>query len=216
MQTATLYTLKSKVITVYDDKTLRYLDRAEDVSPLYIEGGSPVFTDKALFKETYLPLHHVCKSFRVSRGCSEIRPPGPWQRYDSKKDWKTGDDINTYHHLFAVEPELEGILWHVFNEEKVAGKISKLEHEKRIETGKFEKCLESLTQTRQEKSKLEEKLNDALSTNASLNDRYLSTNDELFDLRRRVHNFCEYNVFKRLWIALRNDLTPFIAKDIDL
>jgi predicted nuclease with TOPRIM domain len=136
--------------------------------------------------------------------------------YDTPKDLETYDTVDTYHHLFAVEPELEGILWHVFNEEKVAGKISKLEHEKKVATGKLEKCLESLTQTRQEKSKLEENLKDALSTNASLNDRYLSTNDELFDLRWKVNNFCEYNVFKRLWITFRNDLTPFIAKDIDL
>jgi hypothetical protein len=206
MQTATLYTLKSKVIPVYDDKTLRYLDYSKDVTPLYIEGGHTMFIPSSI-KET-IPLHPVWKSFRVPRGCSEIRPPEPWQRYDSVKDWETEDDINTYHHLFAVEPELEGILWHVFYEEKVAGKISKLEHEKKVETGKLEKCLESLTQTRQEKSKLEEKLNDALSTNAPLNDRYLSTNDKLFDLRWRVHNFCEYNVFKRLWVAFRNDLTP--------
>jgi len=152
----------------------------------------------------------------VTQGIPGISPPGPWKRYDSRKDIETYDTINTYHHLFAVEPELEGILWHVFNEEKVAGKISKLEHEKKVEAGKLEKSLESLTQTRQEKSKLEEKLNDALSTNASLNERLLSAEDELFDLRWRVHNFCEYNVFKRLWIAFRNDLTPFIAKDIDL
>ena len=208
MQTATLYTLKSKVIPVYDDKTLRYLDRAEDVSPLYLEGGHTIFTDKVLFKETYLPLHHVCKSFRVTRGIPGISPPGPWKLYDTHKDLETYDTVDTYHHLFAVEPELEGILWHVFNEEKVAGKISKLEHEKKVETGKLEKCLESLTQTRQEKSKLEEKLNDALSTNASLKAEYLSTKDELFDLRWRVNNFREYNVFKRLWIAFRNGLTP--------
>jgi hypothetical protein len=207
MQTATLYTLQSKVIPVYDDKTLRYLDRSEDVTPLYIEGGSPVFTPSPI-KETILPLHHVCKSFRVSRGCSEIRPPEPWKLYDSEKDWKTGDDINTYHHLFAVEPELERILWHVFNEEKVAGKISKLEHEKKVETGKLEMCLEILTQTRQEKSKLGEKLNDALNTNASLNERLLSAEGELFVIRRRVHKYCQYNVFRRLWVAFRNDLTP--------
>lgn len=207
MQNATLYTLKSKVIPVYDDKTLRYLDRPEDVTPLYIEGGSPVFIPSSI-KETILPLHHVCKSFRVTQGIPGISPPGPWQRYDSRKDMGTRDTVDTYHHLFAVEPELEGILWHVFNEEKVAGKISILEHEKRTETGKFEECLESLTQTRQEKSKLEEKLKDALNTNASLNERLLSAEDELFDLRWRVHNFCKYNVFKRLWIAFRNDLTP--------
>ena len=202
MQTATLYTLQSKVIPVHNHESVRYM--TEEVSPLRVEGGPPLYIPSYL-KETYLPLHHVCKSFRV---CSGIRPPGPWKLYDTHRDLETYDTVDTYHHLFAVEPELEGILWHVFNEEKVAGKISKLEHEKRIETGKFEKCLESLTQTRQEKSKLEEKLNDALSTNASLNDRYLSTNDELFDLRCRVNNFCEYNVFKRLWIAFRNELTP--------
>jgi hypothetical protein len=136
--------------------------------------------------------------------------------YDTHKDLETYDTVDTYHHLFAVEPELEGILWHVFNEEKVAGKISKLEHENRVGTDKLNKCHEDLIQTKQEKSKLEEKLNDALSTNASLEAEYLSTKGELFDLRWRVHNFCKYNVFKRLWIAFRNDLTPFIAKDIDL
>jgi hypothetical protein len=179
----------------------------EEVSPLRVEGGPPLYIPSSL-KETHLPLHHVCKSFRVSQGCHGISPPGPWKLYDTHKDLKTYDTVDTYHHLFAVEPELEGILWHVFNEEKVAGKISKLEHEKKVETDKSNRYYKDLTETKQEKSKLEEKLKDALNTNASLNERLLSAEDELFDLRWRVHNFCEYNVFKRLWVAFRNDLTP--------
>jgi hypothetical protein len=179
----------------------------EEVSPLRVEGGPPLYIPSYL-KETYLPLHHVCKSFRITQGIPGISPPGPWKLYDTHKDLETYDTVDTYHHLFAVEPELESILWHVFNGEKVAGKISKLEHEKQVETGKLEKCLESLTQTRQEKSKLEEKLNDALNTNASLNERLLSAEGELFVIRRRVHKYCQYNVFRRLWIAFRNDLTP--------
>jgi|LakMenEpi03Aug12_release.lakeMendotaPanAssembly.Ray.scaffolds.fasta_scaffold675816_2 hypothetical protein len=194
MQTATLYTLQSKVVPVYNDKILRYLDRVEDVTPLYIEGEHTVFTDKALFKETYLPLHHVWKSFRVSRGCSEIRPPGPWQRYDSGKDWKTGDDINTYHHLFAVEPELEGILWHVFNEEKVAGKISKLEHEKRIETDKSNRYYKDLTEAKNKNAELQRELD--------------LTRKDYLQLGSSVDYFRRCNIFRRLWVAFRNDLTP--------
>jgi hypothetical protein len=193
MQTATLYTLQSKVVPVYNDKILRYLDRVEDVTPLYIEGGSPVFIPSSI-KETILPLHHVCKSFRVSRGCSEIRPPGPWQRYDSGKDWKTGDDINTYHHLFAVEPELEGILWHVFNEEKVAGKISKLEHEKRIETDKSNRYYKDLTEAKNKNAELQRELD--------------LTRKDYLQLGSSVDYFRRCNIFRRLWVAFRNDLTP--------
>jgi hypothetical protein len=104
MQTATLYTLQSKVIPVYDDKSIRYLGHVDDVSPLYIEGGHTVFTDKALFKETYLPLHHVCKSFSVPRGCPGITPPKPWKFFDSQEDRGSGEREDTYHHLFAVDP----------------------------------------------------------------------------------------------------------------
>jgi hypothetical protein len=193
MQTATLYTLQSKVIPVYDDKTLRYLDRAEDVTPLYIEGGSPVFIPSSI-KETILPLHHVCKSFRVSRGCSGISPPGPWQRYDSQKDWKTGDDINTYHHLFAVEPELESILWHVFNEEKVAGKISKLEHEKKVETDKSNRLYKDLTEAKNKNAELQRELD--------------LTRKDYLQLGSSVDYFRRCNIFRRLFLAFCNDLTP--------
>jgi hypothetical protein len=192
MQTATLYTLKSKVIPVYDDKTLRYLDYSKDVTPLYIEGGHTMFIPSSI-KET-IPLHPVWKSFRVPRGCSEIRPPEPWQRYDSVKDWETEDDINTYHHLFAVEPELEGILWHVFNEEKVAGKISKLEHEKRIETDKSNRYYKDLTEAKNKNAELQRELD--------------LTRKDYLQLGSSVDYFRRCNIFRRLWVAFRNDLTP--------
>jgi len=194
MQTATLYTLQSKVIPVYNDKYIRYMDRTEDVSPLYIEGGHTVFTDKVLFKEVYLPLHHVCKSFRVSQGCHGISPPGPWKWLDTEKDWKTKDNINTYHHLFAVEPELEGILWHVFNEEKVAGKISKLEHEKRVGTDKLNKCHADLTEAKNKNAELQRELD--------------LTRKDYLQLGSSVDYFRRCNVFRRLWVAFRNELTP--------
>ncbi len=202
MQTATLYTLQSKVIPVYNDKYIRYMDRTEDVSPLYIEGGHTVFTDKVLFKEVYLPLHHVCKSFRVSRGCSEIRPPGPWKLYDTHKDLETYDTVDTYHHLFAVEPELEGILWHVFNEEKAAGKISKLEHENRVGTDKLNKCHADLTEAKNKNAELQIELD--------------LTRKDYLQLGSSVDYFRRCNVFRRLWVAFRNELTPQIAKGIDL
>lgn len=194
MQTATLYTLQSKVIPVYDDKSIRYLGHVDDVSPLYIEGGHTVFTDKALFKETYLPLHHVCKSFSVPRGCPEITPPKPWKFFDSQEDRGSGEREDTYHHLFAVDPELEKILWHVFNGEKVSGKISKLEQEKAAEIDKFNKCYENLTETKRK--------------NAELHRKARFNHDELLQLRRRVHKFCQHNLFRRLWVAFRNDLVP--------
>lgn len=194
MQTATLYTLQSKVIPVYNDKYIRYMDRTEDVSPLYIEGGHTVFTDKVLFKEVYLPLHHVCKSFRVSQGCHGISPPGPWKWLDTEKDWKTKDNINTYHHLFAVEPELEGILWHVFNEEKVAGKISKLEHEKRVETDKSNRLYKDLTEAKNKNAELQRELD--------------LTRKDYLQLGSSVDYFRRCNVFRRLWVAFRNELTP--------
>ena len=201
MQTATLYTLQSKVIPVYDDKSMGYLSYVNDVSPLYIEGGHTVFTDKALFKETCLPLHQVCKSFSVPRGCPGIAPPKPWKFFDSQEDQGSGKREDTYHHLFAVDPELEKILWHVFNDKEASGKISKLEQEKKVVADKFDKA-------NQKCFKLEEKLKDVLSTNASLNERLLSTGDKLYELRRKVYTFCECNVFKRLWVAFRNDLVP--------
>ena len=201
MQTATLYTLQSKVIPVYDDKSIRYLSYDNDVSPLYIEGGHTVFTDKALFKETYLPLHHVYKSFSVPRGCPGITPPKPWEFLNSQEDRGSGEREDTYHHLFAVDPELEKIIRHVFNDKEASGKISKLGQEKKVVADKFDKA-------NQKCFKLEEKLKDVLSTNASLNERLLSTDDKLFELRRKVHTFCECNVFRRLWVAFRNDLVP--------
>jgi hypothetical protein len=191
MQTATLYTLQSKVIPVYNHEIVRYM--AEEVSPLRIEGGPPLYIPSYL-KETYLPLHHVCKSFRVSRGCSGISPPGPWQRYDSEEDWKTGDDINTYHHLFAVEPELEGILWHVFNGEKVAGKISKLEHEKKVETDKSNRLYKDLTEAKNKNAELQRELD--------------LTRKDYLQLGSSVDYFRRCNIFRRLWVAFRNDLTP--------
>ena len=201
MQTATLYTLQSKVIPVYDDESIRYLGHVDDVFPLYVEGGQTVFTNKALLKETYLPLHHVCKSFSVSREFPRITPPKPWEFLNSQEDLGSRFHEDIYHHLFAVDPELEKILRHVFNGEKVSEKIPKLEQEKVVEIDKFDKA-------NQKCFKLEEKLKDVLSTNASLNERLLSTDDKLYELRRKVHTFCECNVFKRLWVAFRNDLVP--------
>jgi hypothetical protein len=99
----------------------------------------------------------------------------------------------TQDHLFAVEPALKEILSAPFRGEW-ASKVSKLEKENLACNSK--------------NYELEEKLKDALSTNASLNARYISTREELFELRRRVHKFCTHNVFRRLWVAFRNDLTP--------
>jgi dynactin complex subunit len=99
----------------------------------------------------------------------------------------------TQDHLFAVEPALKEILSAPFRAEWEA-KTRKLEKENLAYNNK--------------NYELEKKLKDALSANASLNKRYLSTADEIFELRRRVHKFCEHNLFRRLWIAFRNDLTP--------
>jgi hypothetical protein len=127
-------------------------------------------------------------------GCPGISPPGPWQQYYSEKDWETKDTVNTYHHLFAVEPELESILWHVFNEEKVAGKISKLEHENRVGTDKLNKCHADLTEAKNKNAELQRELD--------------LTRKDYLQLGSSVDYFRRCNVFRRLWVAFRNELTP--------
>jgi len=179
MQTATIYTLDAKVVPVEScSSTVRTFPLDEPTLTYGVVGGGPL---RIPTSETIdLPLHHV-GSF------SKINFPGPLLNQSNKPHRQT------QYHLFAVEPALKEILSAPFRAEWAA-EVSKLE--------------EDTLAYKNINCKLEEKLNDALSTNASLNDRYLSTNDKLFDIRCRVHNFCEYNVFRRLWVAFRNDLTP--------
>jgi hypothetical protein len=105
-----------------------------------------------------------------------------------------GNNIRrTQDHLFAVEPALKEILSAPFRAEWEA-KVSKLEKENLAYNNK--------------NYELEEKLKDAMSANAFLRGELGLVTQEIFKLRKRVYNFCECNVFRRLWVAFRNDLTP--------
>jgi len=143
-----------------------------------VEGGEPFRIPT--YETVNLPLHRVSSFSRINSPESMLNHPSTSTR-------------QTQDHLFAVEPALKEILSAPFRGEW-ASKVSKLEKENLAYNNK--------------NYELEEKLKDALSTNASLNARYISTREELFELRRRVHKFCTHNVFRRLWVAFRNDLTP--------
>jgi hypothetical protein len=143
-----------------------------------VEGGEPLRIPTC--ETVDLPLHRVSSFSRINSPEFLLNQP-------------TISTRQTQDHLFAVEPALKEILSAPFRDEW-APKVSKLEKENLAYNNK--------------NYELEEKLKDALSTNASLNARYISTCEELFELRRRVHKFCTHNVFRRLWVAFRNDLTP--------
>ena len=115
MQTATLYTLNSKVVPVYGNESvvMRYMT-PQEMTPLNVEGEPTMFTHASYTKE-YLPTHEVYTTFRSIRWDPEIPPPEPWKFLNYREDPRSGDRLNTYHHLFSVDPELEKILRHVFN-----------------------------------------------------------------------------------------------------
>ena len=179
MQTATIYTLNAKVVPVEPYRsTIQVFSCDEPTMTYLVEGGEPFRIPT--YETVNLPLHRVSSFSRINSPESMLNHPSTSTR-------------QTQDHLFAVEPALKEILSAPFRGEW-ASKVSKLEKENLACNSK--------------NYELEEKLKDALSTNASLNARYISTREELFELRRRVHKFCTHNVFRRLWVAFRNDLTP--------
>ena len=179
MQTATIYTLNAKVVPVEPYRsTIQVFSCDEPTMTYLVEGGEPFRIPT--YETVNLPLHRVSSFSRINSPESMLNHPSTSTR-------------QTQDHLFAVEPALKEILSAPFRGEW-ASKVSKLEKENLAYNNK--------------NYELEEKLKDALSTNASLNARYISTREELFELRRRVHKFCTHNVFRRLWVAFRNDLTP--------
>jgi len=180
MQTATIYTLNAKVVPVESyHSTVQMFSCDEPTMTYRVEGGEPLRIPT--YETVNLPLHRV-SSFSIIEPPRDLMIPG-----------NTGNTSRTQDHLFAVEPALKEILSAPFRDEW-AFKVRKLEKENLAYNNK--------------NYELEEKLKDALSTNASLNARYISTCEELFELRRRVHKFCTHNVFRRLWVAFRNDLVP--------
>ena len=178
MQTATIYTLNAKVVPVESYLSTIQVFSCDEPTVTYRVEGGEPLRIPT-YETVNLPLHRV-SSFSIIEPPEHLMIPGNSTR-------------RTQYHLFAVEPALKEILSAPFRNEW-AFKVSKLEKENLAYNNK--------------NYELEEKLKDALSANASLNKRYLSTAEEIFELRRRVHNFCECKVFKRLWVAFRNDLTP--------
>ena len=168
MQTATLYTLNTKVVPVYGNESvvMRY-KTPQEMTPLYVKGEPTMFISAPLTKE-YLPTHEVYATFRSIRWGPEISPPEPWKFLNYREDPKTGDRLNTYHHLFSVDPELEKILRHVFNND--------------------------LAETKRKNEEMTQELD--------------LTREDLLQLDQRVDYFRKCNVFKRLWVAFRNDLVP--------
>lgn len=178
MHTATIYTLNAKVVPVEPYDSTVRMYSANEPTKIFGVKGNPPV--RIPESETInLPLHRV-SSFSIIEPPEHLMIPGNNTR-------------RTQDHLFAVEPALKEILSAPFRAEWEA-KARKLEKENLAYNNK--------------NYELEEKLKGALSANASLNKRYLSTAEEIFELRRRVHKFCQCNVFKRLWVAFRNDLTP--------
>jgi len=178
MQAATIYTLNAKVVPVESYLSTIQVFSCDEPTVTYRVEGGEPLRIPT-YETVNLPLHRV-SSFSIIEPPEHLMIPGNNIR-------------RTQDHLFAVEPALKEILSAPFRAEWEA-KVSKLEKENLAYNNK--------------NYELEEKLKDAMSANAFLRGELGLVTQEIFKLRKRVYNFCECNVFRRLWVAFRNDLTP--------
>jgi hypothetical protein len=167
METATLYTLNSKIIPIVSRDYVR-MECHQDLTPIYIKNEPCLFTLKTID----LPLHTAYKSVQFSEEYPMFSQPMPWKLHDSRDD-----GMNTYYHLFAVEPELERILRCVFND-------SELERELGSCKTKLCQSNNKNLELQKERDILKEKFNQA---------------------QQRINRFKGYGLIKRIWFAIRNE-----------
>lgn len=180
MQTATIYTLNAKVVSVesYDSTVRMYSDDRSD-RIFCIENEEPVRIPVSEIID--LPLHHV-GSF------SRIEPP--------EHLLLSGNTRYTRDHLFAVEPALKKILSAPFKAEYEA-KVNKLEKENLACIDKNHKLEEKLKAAESKISHLKQHI-----------ESMEKTGSHYVEVWNQVWRFYREPTWKRLWIAFRNKLEP--------